>query len=411
MSEKETYEQPIIHKGPVEQNEGLLNLMKDSYYNFYPENTAQWILGEVARQIGDGEYISCKDWRVDYLLDPNLKRKSFNSKEKMYFLLMQEEVAKYVFKNSLSADSEGEDRYRYFFGLPTKWQEFEDSQNPSDRVFFATKILDFLTRQGIDNSELKKKLFDEIYIDYGLEKIYNIESITEYVRETSRIVRHFTLSEYLEIEEYRKVVKNYVHKTLKHLYKTRNIDELTFKDDLIHNDLESLLYREWLWDEETQNLFIEDEELQDRLIKVDIEIKRGNLSEEYVESSLDVIKDNINGLSTRIFERRFENIKISIEDILVSLKELENSKSKDDYQLLFEKYQRLSEWYCDEYSYVLEEVLCEITGLGGDYNRKAMLPELKKLFVRIEWGNSIENVLRSYNNFKYLLDLNGGLTS
>jgi hypothetical protein len=104
-------------------------------------------------------------------------------------------------------------------------------------------------------------------------------------------------------------------------------------------------------------------------------------------------------------------VKIAMQDIFVSLEDLEKSRSKDDYELLYEKYARLSEWYCEEYSYVLEDVIGEITGIGGDYNQKALLPELKKLFVRVEWGNSIENVLKSYSNFKYLLELNGGLTT
>jgi hypothetical protein len=411
MSEKEKYEKPITHRGSIEQNEGLLSLVKDNYYDKYPENTTHWIVGEVARQLKEGEYITYEDWRVDFLLDPSIKTKQFNSKEKMYLLLIQEEVAKYVMKSALSDDPEKNDRYRYFFGLPTRWQEVEPEGKASDRVYFATKTLEYLTRQGIDNTELKEKLFNEIFVEYGFEKVYNNESITDYVKEVYRTVRHFTESEFFEVEEYREVVREYIYKTLKQLYADREIDELIYEDDSIHNDLDSVLHQRWIWNGYSESQFIEDEEFQDILVKIDTEIKRRNLEKSYVESSLDVIADNINGFSTKIFERRFENVKIAMQDIFVSLEDLEKSRSKDDYELLYEKYARLSEWYCEEYSYVLEDVIGEITGIGGDYNQKALLPELKKLFVRVEWGNSIENVLKSYSNFKYLLELNGGLTT
>lgn len=406
MLDKEISEGHNKGEGIPQQNEGLLNLVEDAYYYLYEEDTAQWAIGEVARQINHKEYLTVQDWRVDFLIDPGRNIRKFTAKEERYLELIQEEVAKYVLRVSASDNQENQDRFRFFFGVPLESEEEKEVRYSSTRLFFASRIVSFLARQGIDNNQLKEKLFRDVCIDYAIEQVFKNDDIEKYLREVSDMVRYFTESEFFEVEEYKSVFRDFIYKSMNHLYTNFDTKKLTIKDSELHKNIDDILHREWIWDGSIEESFIEDEQLQESLLKVDTAIK-GVVTKRFKESSLDIFNDCINGFSTKIYERRLENIHLIMEDIFVSLKDLEESNAQEEYELLFEKYQRLSDYYCDEYSYILQEVISEITGITGVYNKKALLPEIQDMLLEIEWGSSMTKVLNKYSNIKYLLKLNG----
>ena len=392
----------------VYRNEGLLNQIRDGY-GLYKEDTVEYYLSQISQGILEEEDFTIEDMYTRYLLEPT-GLEEFPDRLKFRFELIQEELSKYILNISLENSPNSRERFDYFFNInPAKFPD--ECLQINNRFLSAIYIQKFLSRQGIYNNCFKEQLFNECLIDWGIKELIENTSrldLYDYIHVLGVTSFHFRYSEFFD-EDTMKIFQNYLYQGIKNIYMKYPLQEIKRNNTYIKYLIKDLIDSDWFLDMDIEDRFLEDIELQEKLVYLD-----GLTKSRKNYKSSDIFVENIPGFEDSLYEVQRSLIENGLSDIFVSLEDLLSDRCNENISLLKQKYYSLEKFYGEDYGVYITDVIYESFSIEYRYTKTVFSPLIRSLLQEIGDINSskdVREVVESYIFLKNLIQWYGGSIS